>query len=87
MKPLAEDSWSLRDFWKKELNFIFNETMAGLAKMKDLFLLLGYDKKIEEIHSLIDSLERIDASICDINSGVRPPIAVFNWEQLTYSYL
>jgi hypothetical protein len=61
MKPLAEDSWSLRDFWKKELNFIFNETMAGLAKMKDLFLLLGYDKKIEEIHSLIDSLERIDS--------------------------
>ncbi|MHA2233347.1 MAG: hypothetical protein ACXAB4_12765 [Candidatus Hodarchaeales archaeon] len=61
MKPITEDSWVLRDFWKKELNFIFNETMAGLAKMKDLLLLLGYDKKIEEITALIASLERIDS--------------------------
>lgn len=61
MKPITEDSWVLRDFWKKELNFIFNETMVGLAKMNDLLLLLGYDKKIGKIEALISSLERIDS--------------------------
>ncbi len=61
MKPLSEDTPILLDFWKKELNFILIETMAGLAKMKDLLLLLGYDKKANEIDSIMEKMEHLDS--------------------------
>jgi len=61
MKPLTEEIPLLRDFWKKELNFVFVETMAGLAKMKDLLLLLGHDKKVDAISTIMSKIEFIDS--------------------------